>query len=95
MEIEYIKDNYFADDGNCITREHCKRSVNNVEDPYEECQDDYFLDIENKRCSKIENETYEHCLKGYYVGLNCIFCKENYYVNRSKENRKCAECIDG
>ena len=82
--IECIKDNYFAEDGNCIIREHCKRSVNNVEDPCEECQDDYFLDIQDQKCSKIENDTYAHCLKGHYVGLNCIFCKENYYVNRSE-----------
>ena len=81
--LECIKNNYFAD-GNCITIKHCKLSTNNVEELCLECQDDYFFDIKNQRCSKIENETYAHCLKGNYFGVNCIFCRDNYYVNRSE-----------
>ena len=40
--------------------------------------------MDNHRCSKIENETYEHCLKGNNFGIKCLFCKDNYYVNRSE-----------
>lgn len=65
-------------------REHCKRSVNNVDDPCEECQDEYFLDWDNQKCSKIENEAYENCLKGHCFAVNCVICKENYDVNRSE-----------
>ena len=76
---------YLDEDRKCTIIEHCKHSSDNPEEhPCRECLDNYFFDITNQKCAKVENDTYANCLKGHYFGVKCIFCRENYYNNRSE-----------
>ena len=81
--IECKKGYFSSEDGKCSTTEHCKISTDNIEEPCQECQDGYYLNVRYYTCLPIEDEIFSHCKRAHYFGEFCLVCEYNYYNNRS------------
>ena len=81
--LECKKNLYYTENGKCSSIEYCKIIEDNSASACDECIDGYYLDIAKSLCLKAENETFFNCKRAQYFGNFCLYCKTNYYNNRS------------